>query len=170
MPSIRIDRELSNEMYFVTLTVDKWYYVFDRHNRWQILVDSLNFCKQNKKLKVYGYVFMLNHIHLIIQAPNTASVLRDFKAFTSKKILKNIEATEPTVKDLFLSSNNTFQFWKKTNMPKLIESHTYFEQKLEYIHQNPVKKQYVNDPTHWIWSSAKHYYDNKPSLIEIDPL
>jgi len=138
----------------LTLTVKNWYYIFDRYDRWDILVDSLQYCKLNKDLKLYGFVFMLNHIHLIVHSTNIAGFIRDFKRYTSKKIIENIRKTEPNVLTLFQKENSQYQLWTKTNIPKKIESEKFFLQKLNYIHENPVRKSYVLKPEHWYWSSV----------------
>ena len=65
MPSRRIAVNLNSGTYYMTLTIQRWYYLFDRHNRWQILAESLRYCQEHKGLELNGYVFMLNHIHLI---------------------------------------------------------------------------------------------------------
>jgi len=154
MPSVKISQELNSRIYFLTFTVKNWYYVFDRHNRFQILGDSIRYCQKNKDLKIYAYVFMLNHIYLIVSSSDMIAFVRDFKKFTSKEIQKNIIATEPNILKLFQVGENKYEFWQKTNMPKLIESKKYFLQKIIYIHNNPVRKQYVVDPSYWYWSSA----------------
>ena len=153
-------------MYFLTLTVKNWYYIFDRHNRFQILSDSIQYCQKNKDLKLFVYVFMLNHIHLIASSHDMIAFVRDFKKFTSKEIQKNIIATEPNVLKLFQVDENKYEFWQKTNMPKLIESEKYFLQKMNYIHENPIRKQYVADPSHWYWSSANPHSEIKVEAIE----
>lgn len=165
MPSIRIDQTLSHRTYFLTCTVKNWYYIFDRHQRFHILADSLQYCQQQKGLKLYAYVFMLNHLHLIAEAPDMIAFVRDFKRFTSQEIQKNIIATEPTIIKLFESKEGKYELWEKTNMPKLIETENYLVQKINYIHQNPVRKEYVKQPEDWIWSSA-----NPESEIIITPL
>lgn len=154
MPSVRISKELNNAFYFLTFTIRNWYYIFDRHNRFEIIADSLKYCQKYKGLKLYAYVFMLNHLHLIASSPDMIGFVRDFKKFTSKEIQKNIIATEPTVLKLFRVSDNKYEFWSKTNMPKIIETEEYLLQKINYILTNPVRKQYVKRPEDWIWSSA----------------
>lgn len=104
---------------------------------------------------------MLNHIHLIASSLDVSGFIRDFKKFTSKQLKKNIETTEPTVMKLFLDQDGNYELWEKTNMPKIIESQDFFNQKLEYIYNNPVKKNYVVQPEHWYWSSANHYSEIK---------
>ena len=65
MPSKRVSAELNSGTYFLTLTIQRWYYLFDRHNRWGILADSFRYCMEHKELELNGCVFMLNHLHLI---------------------------------------------------------------------------------------------------------
>ena len=161
MPSLRINFNNKNLPHYITLTVNNWYYLFDRHHRWQILADSLNYCVQHKHLKLYGFVFMLNHIHLIVHSPDCVAFIRDFKRFTTQELKKNLQKHEPNVLKLFIDKENSateleqkFQFWQKTNLPLPIESEKFLLQKLNYIHNNPVTKQYTTKPEHWYWSSA----------------
>jgi putative transposase len=97
-----LSRRVATELNTGTLTVQRWYYLFDRYNRWQIMSDSIRYCQDNKGLELNGYVFMLNHIHLIVTSPDMAGFLRDFKRFTTAKFKANLETTEPSVLKLFI--------------------------------------------------------------------
>jgi len=154
MPSRRVATELNAGTYYVTLTVARWYYLFDRFDRWQILADSIRYCQEHKALHLNGYVFMLNHLHLLVTSPDVAGFLRDFKRFTSKQLKQNIETHEPRILQLFTDEAGQYQFWQNTNAPKKIENPAFYRQKLNYIHENPVRKNYVEKPEHWRWSSA----------------
>jgi len=150
MPSVRVAQELKNEPYFLTLTIRNWYYILDRHNRWDILLDSLHFCQKEKDLEIYAFVFMVNHIHLIGKSPDISGFLRDFKKHTSQEIMKDIRATEPSIAQLFENEEGRFSIWQKTNMPKIIQNESYFWQKKQYIENNPVRRKYVSLPEHWV--------------------
>jgi REP element-mobilizing transposase RayT len=165
MPSVRISKELASATYYLTFTIRNWYYIFDRHNRFEILAKSLRYCQQNKDLKIFAYVFMLNHLHLVASAPDMIGFVRDFKKFTSKEILRNIIATEPNVLKLFEIEGGKHEFWQPSNMPKIIESEKYLLQKINYIHNNPLRKQYVGQIENWWWSSA-----NPQSEIKVEPI
>ncbi len=155
MPSKRINKEESNNYYFLTFTIKNWYYILDRYERWNILAESLNYCVENKGLKIYAYVFMINHLHLLVYSPDVQGFVRDFKKYTSFRIFKNINETEPSIIKLFRNEPpNNFQLWAKTNMPKLVTSNEFMNQKIDYIHNNPVKRSYVIKPEYWYWSSA----------------
>ena len=77
---------------------------------------------------------------------------------------KNIGDAEPNVLNLFLSQNGIYEFWQKTNMPLPIETEIFFLQKLQYIHYNPVRKNYVEKPEYWYWSSANPNCELKTTL------
>ena len=122
-----------------------------------------HYCQDNKGLELNGYVFMLNHIHLIVTSPDMAGFLRDFKRFTTAKFKANLETTEPSVLKLFIDAQGSYRFWMETNAPKKIENPAFYLQKLNYIHENPVRKGYVSRPEHWLWSSANPA--SPPSLL-----
>ena len=154
MTRARIDAELSEGTYFVTFTTMRWYYLFDRHDRWDILADSLSYCQQHKGLEINGYVFMLNHCHMIFTSPDSIGLVRDFKRQTTKDLKANIQKSEPRVLELFQDDRGAIQIWQSGNAPKRIENPAFYLQKLEYLHNNPVRKRYVARPEHWVWSSA----------------
>jgi len=97
----RVHKENINCCYYLTTTIYKWYYIFDRFNRWEILSSSLKYFQENRKLKIYWYVFILNHIHLIVYSENVANFVRDFKKFTSKEIKKNIIQNKSKILNFF---------------------------------------------------------------------
>lgn len=153
MPSVRVQESIKQEIYFLTFTVHRWYYLFDRYNRWNILLESLKYCQANKELDIFHYVFMLNHIHLIARNKNMAGFIRDFKTFTSKQLKKNITETEPHILKLF-DVNGEYHFWQKTNMPEVVINEDFYLVKAKYIEDNPVRKNYVREASHWFYSSA----------------
>jgi REP element-mobilizing transposase RayT len=165
MSRARISIENSSSVHFVTLTVSNWHYVFDRHGRWQILADSLRFLQDNRGLRLRAYVFMLNHLHMIVNAPDTAACLRDFKRHTAHEIRRNMEQKERGLVKLFMDTDGAFRLWKPDNKPRIIETERFFLQKLNYIHFNPVRKGYVAHPEYWLWSSA-----NPLSPLKTEPV
>ena len=153
MPFARISKEMKSGVWFVTPTVWNWYYVFDRHERWPILAESLNWLMEHRGMTLHAYVFMLNHIHIIFESEDAIACLRDFKRHTSRMIRNNISETEPRLLPLF-DNGGGFRLWKEDNQPKWIETERFYEQKVRYIHNNPVVKGYVQRPEYWKWSSA----------------
>ena len=84
MPINTVHKNHNSGFYFITPTIRNWYYIFDRHDRWQIIADSLIHCQKHKNLDIYAYVFMLNHLHMVVRSDDIFGFLRDFKSHTSR--------------------------------------------------------------------------------------
>ena len=159
-------------LYLLTLTVVDWVDVFTRPSHKHIIVESLKFCQKNKGLELYAWCLMSNHLHLIASTSmdhHLSGVLRDMKQFTAKRILKEIETENESRKDWMLyrfeyaakykTNHEQYQFWQSGNEPKEITSPQFLKQKLDYIHDNPVKAEIVDEPHHYLYSSARNYAD-----------
>lgn len=169
-----------NAIYFLTLTVVDWMDVFTRKEYKLEVVDSLNYCIKNKGLELYAWCLMSNHLHLLgrIREPYKMSeFLRDFKKFVAKKILASMETEniESRTKWMLnrmefrgsqLKRNEKYKFWKSGNHPIFIESTKFFEQKLNYIHVNPVSAMIVDEPEDYLFSSARDCAGRK-GLVEV---
>jgi REP element-mobilizing transposase RayT len=165
--------------YFLTLTVVDWVDVFTRPNYRHIIVDSLIYCQREKGLILYGWCLMSNHLHLIAQAKENISmsdILRDFKKYTSKKIIQSILENPESRRDWMIDrfkfagkfkNNVTYKFWQDGNEAKEIHSAEFLQQKLDYIHNNPVKAEIVDNAIDYKYSSAINYAD-EIGLINIE--
>jgi len=167
--------------YFISFAIVNWIDVFTRDLYFNCITESLDFCRKNKGMEIYGYCIMTNHIHLIFSSSlnDPSGLMRDFKGFTSRKLLKMIEENaQESRRDWMLwmferagkkNSNVTNkQFWQQNNHPIEIWSLKVFEQKLNYIHQNPVKAGFVTNPIDWKYSSARNYGNDDATILEID--
>ncbi|CAL2106058.1 transposase [Tenacibaculum sp. 190524A02b] len=158
-------------IYFVSFAVVKWLDVFTRNEYKDILLKSLSFCQENKGMEIFSWCIMTNHIHLIfrsIQGQPPQMLLGDFKRFTSKAIVKAIqENPRESRKELLLaefqkeankSSNvKKYQFWRHDNKPIELWSTKVINEKINYIHNNPVKAGWVFKPEDYRYSSAIDY-------------
>jgi len=161
-----------SKTHFITATVVDWVDVFSRKTYRDCVIESLEFCIQNKGMILYGYVIMSNHIHLIIQSNNSklSDLIRDFKKFTAKTILHKIETEPESRADWMLkrfefackshSRNEKYQFWQYGNHPEEIFSEKFFWFKLDYIHLNPVRAGIVAKASHYVYSSASNYVND----------
>ena len=167
----------SEGTYFVTLTVVGWVDIFSRQVYRDFIIENLKFCQLNKGLLVHAWVMMTNHIHLIVSAdksPTLSEIIRDFKKFTSKGIRKLINEENESRREWMLrhftftgignSNNNDFQFWVQDSHPIQLLTADFTKQKLDYLHNNPVRAGLVAEPQHWLYSSAIDYMDGKGLL------
>lgn len=169
----------SNDMYFCTDVIVGWQYVFTSPEFFELIIESLKYCQANKGLHLHAYVIMPNHLHMIISASdsNPSDTMRDFKRYTSKQISDLLVQTRSQRLLNYFSSvarrerkGNTFKIWQSGSHPLLIDSGGFLDQKLGYIHDNPVRKGYVEKPEHWKYSSARNYIMNDHSIITINLL
>jgi REP element-mobilizing transposase RayT len=101
---------------------------------------------------------------MLVSSDDMIGFVRDFKKYTTKMILQNIEQFEPNlIIGLFTEEDGSHKIWQEGNMPEKIESEKFFLQKLKYIVNNPVKRYYVSNPEYWYWSSA-----NRECELKID--
>ncbi|MDG2195182.1 MAG: transposase [Polaribacter sp.] len=167
--------------YFISFAVVNWIDVFIREVYFSCIINSLDYCRKNKGMEIYGYCLMPSHVHLIFRSELSlpSELIRDFKGFTSRKMLKIIKENpkESRKKWMFKifyehgtknSNVKTAQFWQQNNHPIEIWSLKVFEQKLNYIHYNPLKAGFVTDPIDWKYSSARNYGNNDDTVLEID--
>lgn len=169
-----------HNIYFLTTSVVEWISVFTDHTYFTIVTESLDYCRRNKGLKLYAYVVMLDHLHLLVSVEQNNSerisgIMRDFKRYTSKCIsAKLIEDKKSTKLKVFqnaaeeFGANNDFKVWQSGFHPVAIESEKFCRQKLHYIHINPVKKGFVVEPQDWFYSSARNYASLSNVPIQID--
>jgi len=154
-------------MYFLTFQVVGWVDLFTRKAYRDIIIDSLKYCQQNKGLSLFAYVIMSNHLHVLAQSEtgNLSSIIRDFKNHTAKKFLEILNSEEESrrnwLKMVFeyhaLNKNQTFQIWTHENHAEHIYSQKFIEQKVDYIHYNPVRAGIVEKPEDYIYTSARNY-------------
>ena len=122
---------------------------------------------------------MPSHLHLIARATKDitlSEILRDFKKFTAKRLIEQIQNEPESGRDWLLEHfskeadrikrNKNYKIWQDGNQPKKIFSNEFFWQKLEYIHQNPVKDLIVCQPEDYLFSSARNYAE-LDSLLDI---
>lgn len=158
-------RIFENEQpYFLTCTVVNWLPIFGRQAIAQIVLDSFKFLQDQERLNLYAYVILENHLHCVASSKNLSKEIGNFKSFTARKMIDFFEERKigHILKQLEFYTlqgrgERAHQIWQKGSHPLLIQSQEMMNQKIEYIHKNPVKRGYVDDPLHWRYSSARNY-------------
>ncbi|WP_075184711.1 REP-associated tyrosine transposase [Teredinibacter haidensis] len=158
--------------HFVTLTVLHWIPVFTRKETVNILLDSLRFLNK-EGLNVYAWVVLENHCHFVLQSKALDQDIARLKSWTAKQLIHYL--TENNVRQILdqlafykkaYKHDRAYQFWQEGVHPELIQGEDMMRQKIEYIHQNPIKRGYVDETVHWRYSSAKDYA-GLPGLLEV---
>jgi len=165
--------------YFLTCTVVHWIDLFTRRDYRDFVVESLNYCVQEKGLRVHAWVIMSNHIHLLgyCKPPfEMSSFLRDFKKFTSKKFIEIIKTIPESRREWLLDKfafeaqrigrASNYKIWKDDNHATDMNSIDIW-QKIAYIHDNPVRNGIVANADDYLYSSACNYI-GKQGLLQVE--
>ncbi|OCX51450.1 transposase [Mucilaginibacter sp. PPCGB 2223] len=166
-------------IHFLTFTIVDWIDIFTRPAYKNLIIESLAYCQQQKGLELYAYCLMTNHLHLLASATEPgklSDIVRDFKKHTNKKIIQLIGEENESRRDWMLyrfeyhaKYNNRIQdykVWQDGYHAIECSTNQIIDQKLNYIHQNPVRAQIVSEPEHYIYSSAIDYAGGK-GLLDI---
>ena len=170
------------DLYFITTTTVGWVDIFTRARYRHHVVDSLIYCQQNKGLVIHAWCIMSNHLHMIASVNRhqlISDIMRDFKKFTSKTICEDLRNDVESRKEWMLNlfeyagkshrKQHEFKLWKDNYYNIILESNFMIDQKLNYIHENPVRAEIVDEPHHYIFSSARDYA-GMPGLIKVELL
>jgi REP element-mobilizing transposase RayT len=166
--------------YFVTWTVVEWLPIFSESRYREIVLESLDYLRTNKRTQLNAFVVMSSHIHAIFwpdDGVNLSDVTRDFKRYTSREI--SGEAQRQDKKELLLSFSNarkenrakdvsSYQVWQEGSHPEAIFTEKFARQKMDYIHLNPVQAGLVKTADEWLYSSACAYLLGKETYPPID--
>lgn len=172
----------TNSAYYLTLTVVDWVDVFMRKNHRDAVIESFKYCQKEKGLIIFAYCIMSNHIHIIANTDerfHLSDVMLDFKKFTTKKIIAQIKNKPESRREWMLKlfedhavtsqKHKTYKFWKAGNHAIELYSEKFVWEKINYIHNNPVKEGLVKNPEDWCYSSASNYHEME-SILEVERL
>ena len=149
--------------HFITITVLHWIPVFTRPAMVNILFESMRYLFADG-LRIHAYVILENHLHMVVHSSELNRDIARFKSFTAKRLIRYLNAhnVKPVLEQLAFykkahKGDRAYQLWQEGVHPEWIQNEAMMRQKIEYIHQNPVKRGYVDDAAHWRYSSARNY-------------
>jgi putative transposase len=160
--------------YFVTTTVTNFENALTSdENLTRILIDSLSHLINEHESTLLAYVIMPSHIHLLLYMPEGESLsdfMRDFKKYTSFSFYKYLSERDKSWLFKTLQKNSQagkWKLWMDRFDSQIITSEKFYEQKINYIHNNPVRAGLVKEITDWKFSSARNYYLDDNSVLEL---
>jgi len=154
----------SKDPYFISTSIINGLPIFSIPDAVNIVIQSLKFLQKQRNTTIYAYVIMENHIHAIIQGKDLSMKIGNFKSFTAREIRDLLFAEGHTHWLRVLKSAKSryktrqrYQIWAEGYHPQQLDNEDMLIQKIDYIHNNPVKRGYVDLPEHWRYSSARNY-------------
>ena len=149
--------------HFFTATNLEWKKLLLRDKYKDIVIESMRHLVINKKVIIYGFVLMNNHIHLLWQmraGVKRDEVQRDFLKHTAQEIKNDMldNHKDELLQYLVNAKDRKYQFWERNALSVEIWSEKVFLQKLKYLHANPVRAGLCNYPLQYKYSSANFYH------------
>ncbi|HJY63634.1 MAG TPA: transposase [Ignavibacteria bacterium] len=155
-----------NKIYFFTATILKWIQILRDDKYKDIVIESLIFLINEKRVRLYSFVIMPNHIHLvwqILEPHILPDVQRDFLKFTAQNIKLKMQKENKLFLNKFLvnSADRKFQIWQRKPLSVELFTEKVIEQKINYIHANPCREKWnlCKYAHEYRYSSARFYYD-----------
>lgn len=152
------------KIYFWTATINNWNNLLAQDVMKEIIISSLQYLSVQKKIEVYAFVIMPNHLHFVWQMlemngkemPHTS-----FLKFTAHAFKKELIKNKPQALKLFAvdAENKAYEFWQRDSLAFELTKKETISQKIDYIHYNPTAEKWklCNDPIDYYYSSAKFY-------------
>jgi putative transposase len=157
---------LDASVYYVTYSIVDWLPVFVSEEACRIVANSLNYCHDQKELRINAYVIMPSHLHTIVfdreyNVHRLEQTMTEFRKFTGRQ-LSDFSATHMPrcfVETMRRSAGDDRErrYWQSSRHPEALESERFWRQKFDYLHDNPRRKGLVVRAEHWRYSSAAYY-------------
>lgn len=147
---------------FFTATILEWKPLLKQDKYKEIIANSLAFLVREKRIVVYGFVMMSNHIPIIWRVMNEhqlVEVQQSFMKYTAQMMIKDLRNNHPQVLAHFFvgAKDRKHQIWERNPLSIELHSNDVLYQKLHYIHNNPVKAGLCLQPEDYHYSSASLY-------------
>jgi REP element-mobilizing transposase RayT len=153
-----------NEVYFWTITIKEWIHLLKADEYKTIIIRSLQWLIEQELVRIYGYVIMPNHIHLLweqLKMNGKEFPKNSFEKFTAHNFKKKLKTENPEALEQFVvtASDRIYNFWQRDPLAVLVFSREMASQKLDYMHFNPLQEhwQLCTQPEEYKFSSAAFY-------------
>jgi putative transposase len=161
----------SGQSHFVTFSCYRRQPLFHNSRTYDLFLIYLERMRQHFQMRVYGYVVMPEHVHLLLSEPEKgalADALHFLKLSSTKRLRSQVSAQQ---KDTNLGHPQHIQdgsFWQRRYYDRNVRNHEEFVNDLKYIHRNPVKRGLVERPEDWPWSSYRSYALHEHGLVAVE--
>jgi REP element-mobilizing transposase RayT len=164
-------------VYFITSTIVEWIPVFTSEKYFKIITDNTKYSQKKRDLKCHAYVILDNHFHMVISGQELSKSIALLKSYSARKIIDELKKDGRSLILKQLESfkkqykvKSEYQLWQEGSHPQEITNSDMLNQKIDYIHFNPVRRGLVEKPEDWKYSSASFYYAGNKSEIDIEIL
>jgi len=146
---------------YITLVTNKRLPVFRTSEIAALVCKGIDEARSTLRFLLFAYVVMLDHIHLLTSKPTTTSdILREVKSKTARRVIdylkaNNFQKSLAKIEHKQGERNYRYSLWQREKNVLPLFSERVFMEKLNYIHENPVRAGLVKSATEYPWSSAR---------------
>jgi putative transposase len=156
---------------FVTTTFKDWIHVLTREEYFQTVAQSLEFVNKKYKVDLLAYVIMPNHLHLVLfftDEVKLSDYMRDFKKFTSGELRRQlIKNGDDKILAKLKTKEGSYKVWMDRFDDLVIRNARNVLVKMNYIHQNPVRRNLAAKETDYKYSSARFYDSGEEGILNV---
>jgi putative transposase len=163
----------TNHSHFVTFSCWHRRRYFKSDDLYSLFVQGLEAARTRFNFRLYGYVVMPEHVHLLLSEP-TKQKLADAIHYLKLSFAKRARGPHSASAQVSVQrtdanlGHTSTSFWEKRYHDRNVRDYHEFGVKLRYLHNNPVKRGLVESPEEWPWSSYRHYALREPSPVELE--
>jgi putative transposase len=160
MPTRLARLQQTGHSHFITFTCYRRMQLLQAEPVRAAVLQALENARRRYELRIYGFVLMPEHVHLLLSEPERGTLARSLQS------LKSASARVARRADTKVAAAAS-RFWQTRYYDRYMRDFAEFIEKLRYIHRNPVKRGLCSAPEDWRWSSFRHYVDGSDVGVEI---
>ena len=178
--SVGLTISKDNPCLFITAVAKNRLPVFRTDAIKAVTCKALDEARNSCGFLLFAYVIMNDHIHLITDSPRKPStVLQFIKGIVSRRVLgylkeMNYEVSLKKLEHVDWKRNHRYSLWQHDSDVFSIVSESMFMQKVNYIHQNPVRAKLVEGAEDYVWSSVRFWQkcpgESEPLRVDIEKI
>ena len=140
----------------------------------RIVVDAIDKSRAAHGFEMLAYVIMPEHVHLVLWPPEImklGTVVGEIKRYAAKEILNNLSRADGLLLERLTVTRDSVErrvLWQRRCYDHNCRTEKAVWEKVNYCHQNPVKRGLVQSAEDWEWSSYRWYDAYREVPLQMD--
>ncbi len=158
-------------LHFITTSCYQRRALLGKKQHRDLFLEVLEQVRRRYRFVIIGYVVMPEHVHLLLSEPerrNPSVVMQALKQGFARRLLGKMRRRDSRQGDLWDTALEEGHIWQRRFYDFVVFTEHKRAEKLDYMHQNPVKRGLVLEPQQWAWSSFRHYEFGEPGAVVVN--
>ena len=168
------------DVHYLTFSCFKQQPFFQSRRACQWFLDALNAARLRRPFDLWAYVIMPEHVHVVLwphEGTLIREILKSIKLSVARKaviwVRREAPGFLPRMEDRQPNGRSSYRFWQRGGgYDRNLRSDTDVHEKIEYVHENPVRRGLVERAQDWPWSSCRAHHEclDEPLAIDRDSM